>query len=60
MTEWSDMGTVERKPYVGDSDIIVVACKHGDYDRVFKGGSEHAGEKALAAHYAAKHQEEGS
>jgi hypothetical protein len=60
-------GTVERRPYVGDSDVLVVDCRHGDYSRLFKGAGvrggpvntalEHRAEDALAEHYAAQHGE---
>lgn len=54
-TPVADMGTVEEAPYVGDSHLIKVACKHGDYDKIFKGATVRHGEKVLAQHYAAKH-----
>lgn len=50
-----DYGTVEQRPYVGDTDLIVVSCRHCEYARVFKGATIRGGEKALAEHYAAKH-----
>lgn len=54
----NEQGTVTREPYVGDSDVIVAECVHGDYKRVFKGANEHAGWKALKAHFDAVHGED--
>lgn len=54
----TEHGTVTTEPYVGDTDLIVAKCKHGDYHRVFKGKTEAQGAKALAEHYATKHPEE--
>jgi hypothetical protein len=64
----SDHGTIERRPYVGDSDILAVECKHGDYSRIVKGAGVRGddevndaavrkAEKGLADHHAAKHPE---
>lgn len=51
-------GTVETKPYVGDSDIVYAECIHGDYAKIFKGKTEQHAAKALAEHFAAKHKDE--
>ncbi len=52
----SKFDSVERKPYGGGSDVIVVICRHGDYSKIFKvGRTEQHGEKALREHYTAKH-----
>jgi hypothetical protein len=50
-----DYGTVTLEPYVGDSPVAVAKCRHGDYDRMFKGAAMDRARKALAEHYAAKH-----
>lgn len=56
--EQAQYGTVEEVPYVGDSPMQHAKCKHGDYDKFFKGATKRDAEKALAAHYEAKHADD--
>lgn len=58
-------GTIERLAYVGDSDVLLVKCDHGDYSRTIKGAGTSGwpinaaavrrAQEALTDHHNAKH-----
>lgn len=48
-------GTVRLQPYMGDSNIVAVRCKHGDYNKGIKGGTMLEGRKRLREHFESVH-----
>lgn len=48
-------GTVEERPYVGDSTLVVATCSRCPWTNTYKGLSVTAAHKALVAHSDYKH-----